>query len=160
MKDLSTEGGEGLSLVKGVQMTLKAIALSIKPGGALDELHVGGSISTSGDDVVSVELADRVGSWDVLGGIRAKGNGSDGVHYTGDGPRPLVSPSQPNRATTRSRSRQPRSTTGITPRPCRHVRAAIRVRRDIRICLPARASRRRSRLLTMRAMRSERLIVE
>ena len=89
MKDLSTEGGEGLSLVKGVQMTLKAIALSIKPGGALDELHVGGSISTSGDDVVSVELADRVGSWDVPGGILATGNGSDGVHYTGDGSAPI-----------------------------------------------------------------------
>lgn len=88
MKDLSTEGGEGLSLVKGVQMTLKAIALSIKPGGSLDELHVGGAISTSGDDVVSFELADRVGSWDVPGGILAKGNGSDGVHYTGDGSAP------------------------------------------------------------------------
>jgi hypothetical protein len=84
-KKLSTEGGEGLSLVKGVQLTLKAIALSIKPGGALDELQVGGSISTSGDDVVTVELADRVGTWDVPGGILATGNGSDGVHYTGEG---------------------------------------------------------------------------
>lgn len=87
-KDLSTEGGEGLSLVKGVQMTLKAIALSIKPGGALDELRVGGSISTSGDNVVSVELADRVGSWDVPGGIHATGNGSDGVHHTAAGSLP------------------------------------------------------------------------
>ncbi len=83
MRDLSTEGGEGLSLVKGVQMTLRAIALSVKPGGALDELHVGGSISTSGDDVVTVEIADRVGTWNVAGGILAKGNRSDGVHYTG-----------------------------------------------------------------------------
>ena len=88
VKGLSTEGGEGLSLVKGVQMRLRAIALSIKPGGALGELHVGGSISTSGVDVVSVELADRVGSWDVPGGILAKGNGSNGVHYTGDGSAP------------------------------------------------------------------------
>ena len=87
-KDLSTEGGEGLSLVKGVQITLKAIALSVKPGGALDELHVGGSISTSGDDVVSVELADRVGSWDIPGGIVATGNRSDGVHHTGNGSAP------------------------------------------------------------------------
>jgi len=86
--DLSTEGGEGLSLVKGVQTTLKAIALSIKPGGALGELHVGGSISTSGDDVVSVELADRVGSWDVPGGVRATGQGSDGLHYTSPGAAP------------------------------------------------------------------------
>ena len=30
--DLSTDGGEGQSLVKGVQMSLKAIALSVKPG--------------------------------------------------------------------------------------------------------------------------------
>ncbi len=86
--DLSTEGGEGLSLVKGVQMTLQAIALSIKPGGAVDELHVGGVISTSGADIVSVELADRVGSWDVPGGILATGTGSDGVHYTGAGSAP------------------------------------------------------------------------
>ncbi|MGH3418791.1 MAG: hypothetical protein ACRDOD_04235 [Streptosporangiaceae bacterium] len=62
-----------------------ADALSIKPGGALGEVHVGGSIRTSGDDVVSVELADGVGSWDVPGGILAKGDRSDGVHYTADG---------------------------------------------------------------------------
>lgn len=86
--DLSTEGGAGLSLVKGVQMTLKAVALSIKPGGAVGELHVGGSISTSGDDVVSVEIADRVGSWDVEGGILATGKGSDGVHHSGEGAAP------------------------------------------------------------------------
>ncbi len=82
--DLSTEGGEGLSLVKGVQVRLKAIALSIKPGGALGRLEVGGAISTSGDDVVTVELADTVGSWHVGGGVRATGKGSDGVHHTGD----------------------------------------------------------------------------
>ncbi|WP_354570067.1 hypothetical protein [Glaciihabitans sp. UYNi722] len=86
--NLSTEGGEGLSLVKGVQMTLKAIALSIRPGGALGELHVGGAISTSGNDIVSVELADSVGSWDVPGGIVAKGKGSDGVYYSGNGTAP------------------------------------------------------------------------
>ena len=87
-RNLSTEGGEGLSLVKGVQMTLKAIALSIKPGGVLGELNVGGSISTSGDDVVSVEVADRVGSWDVPGGVHATGQGSDGLHYTSPGAAP------------------------------------------------------------------------
>jgi hypothetical protein len=87
-QDLSTEGGEGLSLVKGVQMTLKAIALSIKLGGTLDRLEVGGAISTSGDDVVTVELADTVGSWQVGGGIRATGKGSDGVHHTAVAPPP------------------------------------------------------------------------
>ena len=29
-----------------------------------------------------------VRSWDVPGGILARGNGSDGVHYTGDGSGP------------------------------------------------------------------------
>ena len=86
--DLSTEGGEGLSLVKGVQMTLKAIALSIKPGGALDVLDVGGAIRSSGDDVVTVEVADNVGSWNVRGGIHATGQGSDGVHHAGAGTAP------------------------------------------------------------------------
>lgn len=88
LHDLSTHGGEGLSLVKGVQMTLKAIALSIKPGGRLDELHVGGAITTSGDDVVTVELVGPVGSWDVPGAILAKGAGSDGVQYAGEGAAP------------------------------------------------------------------------
>jgi hypothetical protein len=81
-QDLSTEGGAGLSLVKGVQMTLKAIALSVKPGGTLDRLEVGGAISTSGDDVVTVELEDTVGHWHVGGGIRASGKGADAVHHS------------------------------------------------------------------------------
>ena len=33
--DISTEGGEGMSLVRGVQMALKAVALSVKPGGSV-----------------------------------------------------------------------------------------------------------------------------
>jgi hypothetical protein len=87
-KDLSTQGGEGLSLVKGVQTALKAIALSIKPGGAVGELHVGGAITTSGDGVVAVEVADSVGLWDVHGGIVATGKGADGVHYSGNADAP------------------------------------------------------------------------
>jgi hypothetical protein len=87
-QDLSTQGGEGLSLVKGVQMRLKAVALSIKPGGTLDRLDVGGVISTSGDDVVTVELADTVGSWHVPGGIRATGKRSDGLHHAPHTPPP------------------------------------------------------------------------
>lgn len=87
-KDLTTEGGEGLSLVKGVQMTLRAVALSIKPGGAVDEVHVGGDIRTAGDDVVTIEAFDRVGSWDVGGSIAATGKGSDAVHFTAPGEAP------------------------------------------------------------------------
>ncbi len=40
--DLTTEGGEGQSLVKGVQESLKAIALSIKPGGNIGTITIGG----------------------------------------------------------------------------------------------------------------------
>lgn len=83
--DISTDGGAGLSLVKGVQTWLKAVGVSIRPGGAVDRLSVGGAITTTGDDVVTVEIADRVGSWSVPGGIRAEGENSDGVHISGAG---------------------------------------------------------------------------
>jgi hypothetical protein len=46
--DLTTGGGEALSLVKGVQMQLKAIGLSVKPGGQIGALDVGGRIHTAG----------------------------------------------------------------------------------------------------------------
>ena len=51
-------------------------------------MHVGGAITTSGDDVVTVEVAGPVGSWDVSGAILATGAGSDGVQYTGEGAAP------------------------------------------------------------------------
>lgn len=88
-QDLSTEGGEGLSLVKGVQLTLKAIALSIKPSGSLRALHVGGAIRTVGDGVATVELASPIEHWDVRGGIVATGAGSDAIHLTGEGLAPV-----------------------------------------------------------------------
>lgn len=37
--DVATSGGEGLSLVEGVQVPLKAIALSIKPGGDVERIE-------------------------------------------------------------------------------------------------------------------------
>jgi hypothetical protein len=84
--DLTTEGGEGTSLVKGVQVSLKAIALSVKPGAEVGTISIGGKVSTAGDDVITVELDGEVGRIDVAGGIRAEGDGSDGVHVTGDVP--------------------------------------------------------------------------
>lgn len=78
--DLTTEGGEGQSLVKGVQVTLKAVALSVKPGGALDRITVGGQIRTSGDDVVTVEIDGNVGELVAAGGIIAYGRNSDAIH--------------------------------------------------------------------------------
>ena len=56
--DVETTGGEGMSLVRGVQMTLKAIALSVKPGGEIDSVKIGGALRTHGDDVTTFEVLD------------------------------------------------------------------------------------------------------
>ncbi|MFB7256104.1 hypothetical protein [Streptomyces nojiriensis] len=37
-------------------MVLKAIALSIKSGGQVDRVEIGGTFSTSGDNVVTLEI--------------------------------------------------------------------------------------------------------
>ena len=84
--DLTTAGGEGQSLVKGVQIALKAIALSVKPGAVVDSITVGGQIRTTGGKVITVEIDGIVGQLDVAGGISAHGPGSDAVHVKGDVP--------------------------------------------------------------------------
>ncbi|GAB3268136.1 hypothetical protein GCM10027449_01210 [Sinomonas notoginsengisoli] len=75
--DVITSGGEGMSLVKGVQMPLKAIALSIKPGGEVDSITIGGRLATTGDNVATVEIEGTVREFEVAGGISAEGKGSD-----------------------------------------------------------------------------------
>lgn len=82
--DLTTDGGEGTSLVKGVQVVLKAIALSIKPGGHIGTATIGGTITTAGVSVTAVELEGAIESLSVDRWISATGAGSDGVHITGD----------------------------------------------------------------------------
>jgi hypothetical protein len=82
--DLTTTGGEGHSLVKGVQVALKAIALSVKPGGDVGTIAVGGQVRTTGDDVISVEIDGVVGRIDVSGGVVAAGARSDAVHVRGE----------------------------------------------------------------------------
>ena len=84
--DVTTSGGEGLSLVKGVQVVLKAVALSIKSGGQIGSLAVGGRIATSGDGVNTVEIEGEVGRLEAGGGIRAEGANSDAVHAAGEVP--------------------------------------------------------------------------
>jgi hypothetical protein len=84
--DLTTSGGEGRSLVRGVQVVLKAIALSVKPGGEVGAIAVGGQVRTTGDDVISVEIEGAVGRIDVFGGIVATGARSDAVHARGEIP--------------------------------------------------------------------------
>jgi hypothetical protein len=84
--DLTTAGGEGRSLVKGVQVVLKAIALSVKPGGEVGTIAVDGQVRTTGDDVISVEIEGAVGRIDVSGGVVAEGARSDAVHVRGEIP--------------------------------------------------------------------------
>lgn len=78
--DVTTSGGEGLRLVKGVQMVLKAIALSVKAGGRVEQIEIGGAVATTRDDVVSVEIEGDVAALAVAGGIRASGHHSDAIH--------------------------------------------------------------------------------
>jgi len=82
--DLTTEGGEGQSLVKGVQVSLKAIALSIKPGADVGMISVGGQVRTAGDNVITVEIDGDVGQIEVAGGVVAEGANSDAIHVRGD----------------------------------------------------------------------------
>lgn len=84
--DVTTSGGAGLSLVKGVQVALKAVGLSIKPGAEVGSVAVGGRIATSGDGVNTVEIEGVLNRLEVGGGISASGTGSDAVHVTGDVP--------------------------------------------------------------------------
>ena len=65
-------------------MQLKAIALSVKPGGQIGALKAQGRIHTAGDDVVSVEIEGNLDQLTLAGGISAAGIGSDAVH-AGDG---------------------------------------------------------------------------
>lgn len=82
--DVTTSGGTGLSLVKGVQLTLSASAMSVKEGGVADTVAVGGKLATSGDGVSTLELLGKVQSFSVDGGVEATGRGSDAVHIAGD----------------------------------------------------------------------------
>ncbi|MFJ8153438.1 hypothetical protein [Streptomyces sp. NPDC094468] len=81
---IRTTGSEGVSLVRGKQVVLKATAFSLKPGGSLRRLRVGGGIATSGANVVSLEIGGDIESMSIEGGVTAHGQGSDTVRIHGD----------------------------------------------------------------------------
>jgi hypothetical protein len=81
---VTTNGARGTSLVRGQQVQLSAIAVSVQPGGRIGRLSVGGSLSTHGDDVVTLDVAGAIGNLQVQQGITAAGVGSDAVHLTGE----------------------------------------------------------------------------
>ncbi|MBL1079940.1 hypothetical protein JK358_36645 [Nocardia sp. 2] len=78
--DLRTHGGRALSLVEGAQTELEAVALSIKPGGGIDAVDIGGELTSEGVGIAAVEIAGALGRLQVAGGISALGAGADAVH--------------------------------------------------------------------------------
>jgi hypothetical protein len=83
---VTTFGGEGASLVRGEHSQLRAIAVSILPGGRIGRLAVGGSLRTYGDSVVTLEVAGVIGTLQVEQDIAASGIASDAVRLTSDVP--------------------------------------------------------------------------
>lgn len=81
---LSTAGGTGESLVKGILVPLSAIALSVKPGGRIGTASIAGDVSTAGPGVTGIEIEGMVDAITVGGKVIASGAGSDGVHATAE----------------------------------------------------------------------------
>jgi hypothetical protein len=81
---VTTFGGRGTSLVRGVQTELSAMAVSIQPGGRIGRLVAGGSLATHADAVVTLDVEGAVEFIGVKQGITAWGVGSDAVRVTGD----------------------------------------------------------------------------
>jgi len=80
---VTTNGSRGTSLVRGVQIQLSAIAVSVQPTGRIGRLSVGGSLSSHGDDVVTLDVEGAIDTLKVQHGITAAGAGSDAVHLAG-----------------------------------------------------------------------------
>jgi hypothetical protein len=78
-----TYGGRGMSLVRGQQVELGATAISVPAGGRIGRPTVGGTPSTSGDQIVTLEVPGSIDSLHVGGGISASGAGSDAAHAAG-----------------------------------------------------------------------------
>jgi hypothetical protein len=83
---VTTFGGEGTSLVRGEQSQLRSAAVSILRGGRIGRLTAGGSLSTHGDGVITLEVGGVVGALKVQQGITASGVASDAVRAAGDIP--------------------------------------------------------------------------
>jgi hypothetical protein len=76
--------GHGTSLVRGEQTQLSAIAVSVLAGGRIGRLTAGGSLSTHGDRVVTLEVAGTIEALKVQQGITAVGVASDAVRLAGE----------------------------------------------------------------------------
>ena len=85
-----TNGSEGQSLVKGVLFSLPADAVSVKPGGEIEQLTISGGITTNGDNVHSYNVEGGiVHQLNISGDIIANGENSIAIAVSNDGQTPL-----------------------------------------------------------------------
>lgn len=88
---VTTHGAVGNTLVKGVNMLLPAEAFSVKPGGVVERLVVGGDLVTHGDGVNTYAVeGGKVLAIDIAGRVLATGKGSNAVLVAGQGSTPLT----------------------------------------------------------------------
>ncbi|MGH6643871.1 MAG: hypothetical protein ACRED3_14365 [Bradyrhizobium sp.] len=78
-RGIETFGGTGPSLVKGVVISLSAVALSVKPGGSAREIEIAGGVKTNGAGVAPIEQHGAIDSLRVTGGFAAVGGGFDKI---------------------------------------------------------------------------------
>ncbi|MDO4239783.1 hypothetical protein [Micrococcus sp.] len=88
--DVATAGGKGVSLVRGVQTELEAMALSVKDGGEVDSLVVEGQLRTHGDELTTYQVTEqgRVKAVAVGGGVHAGGRDARECDIQGESPDP------------------------------------------------------------------------
>jgi hypothetical protein len=68
-RGIETKGGTGPSLVKGRMTTLSATGLSIRPGGVVAEVDIGGGLLARGPGMAPLELLGQAGAFRVSGGL-------------------------------------------------------------------------------------------
>ncbi|HEY5265086.1 MAG TPA: hypothetical protein VIJ37_08835 [Steroidobacteraceae bacterium] len=78
-RGIETFGGTGDSLVKGVVVTLSAIALSVKAGGSAHAIDIEGGVTTHGKGVSPLELDGSIGQLSIDGGINAAATGTASI---------------------------------------------------------------------------------
>ncbi len=87
--DVTTHGSVGNSLVKGVNVELPAVALSIKPGGEVQEIDIKGNIVTNGADVITYEVNTGIVKKITIGGkIITNGKNSKPISIENNGQTP------------------------------------------------------------------------
>ena len=89
--NVTTHGSIGNTLVKGVNMQLPAEAFSVKPGGVVEKLIVGGNLVTHGAKVTTYAVeGGKVNTIDIKGEVLANGQGSNAVLVSDKGSTPLT----------------------------------------------------------------------